>query len=40
MSPAGLEPATPAGEGPQTHALKIAATGIGYDMLQGDLYLL
>jgi hypothetical protein len=29
MPPAGLEPAIPAGERPQTHALDRAATGIG-----------
>ena len=29
MLPAGLEPATPAGERPQTHVLERAATGTG-----------
>ena len=29
MLPAGLEPTIPASEGPQTHALERAATGIG-----------
>jgi hypothetical protein len=29
MAPAGLEPAIPASERPQTHALDRAATGIG-----------
>jgi len=30
IPPAGLEPAIPASEGPQTHALDRAATGTGY----------
>jgi hypothetical protein len=38
MPPVGLEPAIPASERPQTHALDRAATGIapsnGYDNLQ------
>jgi hypothetical protein len=29
MAPAGLEPAVPASDRPQTHALDRAATGIG-----------
>jgi hypothetical protein len=35
MPPAGLEPAIPASERPQTYALDRAAIGIG----QGQLYL-
>ena len=34
MPPRGLEPAIPAGERPQTHALDRAATGIGRHSLQ------
>jgi len=31
MPPAGFEPAIPASEGPQTHALEHAAIGIGWE---------
>ena len=31
MPPAGFEPATPAGERPQTYALDRSATGIGIE---------
>jgi hypothetical protein len=34
MTPAGLEPAIPAGERPQTHALHRAATGIGQNIIK------
>jgi hypothetical protein len=33
MPPPGFEPAIPASERPQTHALDCAATGIGYNKL-------
>jgi hypothetical protein len=33
MSPPGFEPAIPAGERPQTHALDRAATGIGHHVI-------
>jgi hypothetical protein len=33
MTPEGLEPAIPASEQPQTHALDRAATGIGGQLL-------
>jgi hypothetical protein len=35
MPPAGLEPAIPASERPQTHNLGRAATGVGRDFLIG-----
>jgi hypothetical protein len=34
MPPAGFEPATPATERPQTHALDRAATGIGLNTIR------
>jgi hypothetical protein len=34
MPPAGFEPAIPASERPQTHALDRAATGIGFNLLK------
>jgi len=33
MPPEGFEPTIPVGERPQTHALDLAATGIGCDGL-------
>jgi hypothetical protein len=33
MPPAGFEPAIPASERPQTHALDVAATGIGVNAI-------
>jgi hypothetical protein len=40
MPPAGSEPAIPASEQPQTHALDRAATAIGVTVLGRELYLL
>jgi hypothetical protein len=34
MSPTGFEPAIPASEQPQTHALARAATGIGWSLVR------
>jgi len=34
VSPVGFEPAIPASEQPQTYALKRAATGIGYNVIE------
>jgi hypothetical protein len=33
MLPAGFEPAAPASDRPQTHALERAATGIGFSLI-------